>query len=136
MRGRTAHFCFLPFRYFNSMPHVEAVLHSLSCYSLRIPVVRQFLDVVHQAVKFPLRIHLRFSPEGEAVKLLVVPQVAKHGFYCSEAPAIACTPFRAVDTLPHLVGVAFLICFAVQERHLSGLGLLRSEQTTISMCAR
>ena len=54
MRGLTAHFCFLPFRYFNFIPRTEAVLHQPLSHSLPIPVMRQFFDVVHQAEQLPL----------------------------------------------------------------------------------
>ena len=61
---------------------------------LRVPVMRQFLDVVHQAVELPLRIHLRFSSEREAVELFVVPQIAEDGFHGGETPAILDASFR------------------------------------------
>ena len=45
--------------------------HSLG--SLRITVMRQLLDVVHQAVELPLRVDLVPASKREAVKALVVP---------------------------------------------------------------
>ena len=56
---------------------------------LRIPVMRQLLDVVYQAVKFPLRIDFALSPEGEPVELLIVPDVTEHRFHCGKASPIA-----------------------------------------------
>ena len=49
----------------------------LSRLLLRIPVMRQFLDVVYQAVKLPLRIHFVSPSEREPVELFVVPQVSR-----------------------------------------------------------
>jgi hypothetical protein len=48
MRGLTAHFCFLSFRYFYSIRLINMALRSLSFSSLPIPVMRQFLDIVYQ----------------------------------------------------------------------------------------
>ena len=90
---------------------------------LRIAVMRQLLDVVYQAVKFPLRIDLLLSSEREAVELLVVPDVAEHRFHRSKAPSVFCLPFRAVDTSLHLVGETGLsVDLALEESHLPGLG--------------
>lgn len=36
--------------------------------------MRQFLDLVHQAVELPLCIHFLLPAQGEGVELLVVPQ--------------------------------------------------------------
>ena len=47
---------------------------------LREPVMRQLLDVVHQTVELPLRIHLRSAAQGKAVEPLVVSEVAEHRF--------------------------------------------------------
>ncbi len=41
-------------------------------------MIRQLLDVVHQAVKAPLRVDFRLATQREAVQALVVPDVAKH----------------------------------------------------------
>jgi len=128
MRGLTAHFCFLPFRYFNFMPHAEAVLSILSYSLLPIPVMRQFLDVVHQTVQLPLRIHFLLSPEREAVELLVVAQVAENGFDGGEASAVLASSCRAVYVSLHFVGVTFLsVGFAVEEGDLPGFGFVRGE---------
>lgn len=86
-------------------------------------MMRQFLDVVHQAVELPLCINLILPSEGEAVELFVVPDVAKHRFHRGKAPAVFRLPFRAVDTSLHLVGEGFRpVSFALEETHLPGLG--------------
>ena len=96
-------------------------------FSSRIPVVRQLLDVVHQAVELPLRIDLGSSSQGEAVELLVRPQVAEHRLHGGEAPGDHLAPFIRVDLAFHALG-RFLWCFGVlahEDRHLSDLGPLR-----------
>jgi hypothetical protein len=128
MRGLTAHFCFLPFRYFNFKPHAEAVFPILSYSSLPIPVMRQFLDIVHQTIQFPLRIHFLLSPKRKAVELLVVAQVTEYRFDGGEAPAVLNAALRAVDAPLHFVGVTFLsVGFAVEEGDLPGFGFVRGE---------
>jgi hypothetical protein len=54
-------------------------------FSSRVPVVRQLLDVVHQAVELPLRIDLGLPSQGEAVQFLVRSEVAEHRFHGGEA---------------------------------------------------
>ena len=88
--------------------------------------MRQLLDVVYQAVKFPLRIDLLFPSEGEAVELFVVANVAKYRFHRGKASSVFRLPFRAVDTRLHFVGEAGLsVALALEESHLPGLGLGR-----------
>ena len=36
---------------------LSRTIQSCLCASLRIPVMRQLLDVVHQAIQFPLRVY-------------------------------------------------------------------------------
>lgn len=87
-------------------------------------MMRQLLDVMHQAVEFPLRIDLALTPEREAIQLFVVPDVAEHGFHCGKAPPVFRLSFRTVDTSFHLVGEGLRpIRFTLKETHLPGLGL-------------
>src|SRR3990167_296894 len=95
--------------------------------------MRQFLDVVYQTVKLPLRIHLRSPSEREAIELFVVPQIAEHRLHGGEALAVLDAPFRAVDAGFHFIGVAHPVFLAPEERYLPHLGLLRGQQTTITM---
>src|SRR5450631_1880942 len=46
--------------------------------SMRVAVVRQLLDVVHQAVQMPLRVDFCLAAQGEAIQPFVMPQVAEH----------------------------------------------------------
>ena len=80
--------------------------------------MRQFFDVVHQAVELPLPIHLFPASEGKAVEPFVVTQVAEHRFHRGEASAVVSPSLGAVDTSFHVIGVVCLIGFAVEERHL------------------
>ncbi len=99
--------------------------------------MRQLLDVVHQAVELPLRIHLLLPSEGEAVQLFVVAQIAKHRFHRGKASAIADAAFWAVDAGFHFVGEGRCpIDLALEERHLPGLGLFRGAQATVALVAR
>ena len=96
---------------------------------LRIPVVRQLLDVVHQGVQLPLPVHLGLAAQGEAVELLVVAQIAEHRLHRGEAFAVFGSAVFAVDALLHALGVnvfAGLLAFALahKEGHLTHLGLL------------
>lgn len=94
---------------------------------LRITVMCQLLDVVHQAVELPLRIHLLLPSQGEAVELFVMPQIAEHRFHRGEASSVLCASCRAVDAGFHFVGEACLLPrrLAPEERDLPGLGLAR-----------
>ena len=89
--------------------------------------MRQFLDVVHQTVELPLRIHLRSTSEREAVELFIVSQVAEHGFHRGKTSAVSDASFRAVDTQFHFAGETYrAICFALKEDDLPYLGFFRS----------
>ncbi len=104
---------------------------------LRIAVLRQFLDVVYQAIQFPLRIDLFLPSEREAIELFVMAQVAEYGFNSGEASAIACPAFGAVDTMFHFIGIALVtIGPALKEGDLPGFGFLRSAQATVMLLTR
>lgn len=47
-------------------------------YLIRVSVVPELFDVVHQAVQLPLSIHLLPPAQREAGEPFVVPQVAEH----------------------------------------------------------
>lgn len=49
-------------------------------------MMRQFLDVVHQAAKLPLGVHFLAPAQREAVQPLVGHQVAEHRLHRGEAP--------------------------------------------------
>lgn len=97
----------------------------------------QLLNVVHQTVELPLRIHFLLPSEGEAVELLVVADVAEHRFHRGKAASVFRLPFGAVDACLHLVGEAWLaVGLAMEETYLPGLGLFRGAQTFVSLFAR
>ena len=98
--------------------------------------MRQLLDVMYQAVELPLRIDLLLPSEGEAVELLVVPDVAEHGFHRGKASPVSRLAFGAVDAGFHFVGEAGLsISFALKEADLPGLGLGWGAQALVAMTA-
>ena len=89
---------------------------------LRIPVMRQLLDVMNQAVKLPLRIDFLLPSECEAVELFVVPDVAEHRFHRGKASPVFRLAFRTIDAGFHFVGEGrFPIRLALEETHLPGL---------------
>lgn len=69
--------------------------------------MREFLDVVDEAVEFPLRINLLSASEREAVQALVVTDVAKDGFNRGKALAVLLPAFLAVNRAFHPLGKAF-----------------------------
>lgn len=76
--------------------------------------------------------------EREAVELLVVPQVAEHRLHRGKATSVPDFACRTVYPLLHLVGVGFgrTRCFALEERDLPRLGLLRGAQAAGALLAR
>ena len=87
-------------------------------------MMRQLLDVMHQAVELPLRIDLALSSEREPVELLIVPDITEHQFHRGKASPVSRPSFRAVDASFHLVGERLRpISLALKETHLPGLGL-------------
>ena len=74
-------------------------------YLIRVSVVSQLLDVVHQAVQLPLPIHLLAPTQREAGESLVVPQVAEHGLDGGKPRGDHPFAFRGIDALLHPLGV-------------------------------
>ena len=112
-------------------PEIHCFSAAIENFNRLLTVMRQFFDVVHQAIQLPLRIGLGLSPEREAVELFVVPQVAEYRPRRGEAPAMACPAFLTVDTLPHLAGAALLVCFVVEERQGARGGVFNSFQDIV-----
>ena len=75
---------------------------------LRKPVMRQLLDVVHQAEELPLRIDLRLRAQRETIQPLVVAELAEHRFHRGKASAIQRAAALRIDGPLHEVGVARL----------------------------
>src|SRR5712691_365517 len=105
---------------------------------LRVAVMRQLLDVVHQTEELPLRIDLGLSSQREAVEPLVVADVAKHRLHSSEALAVARATLGRIDEISHPLGVTLGRArrLALEERHLPCLGFLRSAQAPIALTSR
>ena len=97
-----------------------------------IPMMRQLLDIVNQAVEIPLRVHLALSSQGEAVQSLVVPQIAEDRLDDRDAPRIELAPTRAVDRSSHTLGVGQHRLIPLEERYLANRGLPGVAQTTLS----
>ncbi len=104
---------------------------------VRVTVVREFLDVVHEAVEFPLRIHLLLPAQREAVELLVVPDVAEDRFDRGKALAVALAPVFTVNALFHPVGMTFLASVGTPpvEGDLTDLGLVGRTQAFLALSA-
>ena len=99
-----------------------------------VAVMRQLLDVVHQAVELPLRIDFRSPAQREAIESLVMADVGEDRLDRGEAPAIERAALRAVDGPAHDVGVARRRGggLAAEETDLPGAGLVRRAQTVVS----
>ena len=71
-----------------------------------IPVMRQLLDVMDEAEELPLRINLLLTSKGEAIELLVMPDIPEHRFNRRKASPIQRPTFRTIDRPFHEIGVA------------------------------
>ena len=97
---------------------------------LRIAVMREFLDVVDQAVELPLGIDLLSASEREAVQALVVADIAKDRFHRGKALAVLLPACFTVDGAFHPLGVAFFcrVSLALVESDLTHFGFLGRTQ--------
>lgn len=75
-----------------------------------IPMMHQLFDIVHQAVKLPLLIHLFLPPKCEVVQPLVVPQIPEHWLHRDEAPAVELSPALRIDGALHPFAGIYLAC--------------------------
>lgn len=95
----------------------------------------QLLDVVHQTVELPLRIHLPLSAQREAVQPFVIAEVAEHRLHRRKTPAIQRSSPWTVDGRLHpchrIVGGR--VGLASEETHLPRLGLVGGSQTLVSL---
>ena len=96
-------------------------------------MMRQLLNVMHQTIKMPLRIHLVLSAQRETIEPLVAAYIAKHGLHSRHALPITFPSFDAINRLLHTLrvgqgrGLLFL-----EERHLAGQCSLGVTQTTLA----
>ena len=103
----------------------------------RIAMIRQLLNIMHQAVQLPLPIHLGFSTQRKAVQALIAAQVAEHRFHCRKAARDHQSTGIGIDFLLHPLDMILLfIAFSLQERNLSCFGFLGGAQTFIAQRAR
>ena len=92
-----------------------------------IPTFGQRLDVVHQAVKAPLRVNFRSAAPREAVQALVVPDVVKRQLRRANVLAIKLPVFGRIDRVAHvLAGMGGILP--------AGLGTGRVNRRRIRMC--
>ena len=82
-------------------------------------MIRQFLDVVHQAIQLPLALDLFPATQAEAVQALGCTDVAEHRFHHRHAVAVDLFALLAVDSLFHPVGVVRQAFVFDGERYLS-----------------
>jgi hypothetical protein len=85
-----------------------------------VSVVRELLDVVHEAVQLPLRIDLGAASQGEPIEALVRAQMRKHGLHRSEPLRTRRAAFGGVDPVAH-EGRVIHVARAdptVEERHI------------------
>jgi hypothetical protein len=69
---------------------------------------------MHQAVQFPLPIHLGFSTQRKAVQSLVAAQVTKYRFHCCKSARDHLSARFRINFYLHPVGVIFLdVSFAL-----------------------
>jgi len=85
----------------------------------QLSVIRQFLDVVHQAIQLPLALHFFLTAQTEAIQALGRSDVAEHGFHHRHSVAVDLFASRAVNPVFHPVGVVRQSLVFDGERHLS-----------------
>ena len=87
----------------------------LPLYLLRIAVMRELFNVMHQAEQLPLHIDFDASTQREAVQALVVPQLAEDRFHDRKTPAVESAALRRIDPLFHRLGMAQWRCLRLVE---------------------
>jgi hypothetical protein len=83
---------------------------------LRIAVVRELLDVVHQAEQLPLRIDFLPAAQCEPALPLVVTQVAEHRLHRGKAPIAFAQTVVGDQRIDLARGKTFEIIFAVKTQ--------------------
>ena len=81
-------------------------MHRILPHLLRIPVMRQLLDVEHHAIELPLRIDFGLTSERKAIESLVVAQIAEYRLDRGNAPGIECAACCRVDAPFHSLGMS------------------------------
>ena len=102
-------------------------------HSLRIAVMCELLDVVHQALQTPLGVHLRLCSQGKPVELLVVSQVGEYRFNSGESQPVDSPAAHAVDRPLHALGVRQRGTLVLgEDRYLADLSTLGVAQALVS----
>ena len=97
-----------------------------------IPMMRQFLNVVHQAIQRPLPVHLLLATQAEAAELCISAQVAQDRLHRGKTARNHASARVRVDPRLHPVGETRMPwAFALKEGDLSGLCLLQGTQTFV-----
>jgi len=69
------------------------------------PIVRQLLNVVHQAIQLPLALYLLFAPQAETIQTFVAAYVAEHRLNHRHAMTVNRFALLAIDAVLHPVGI-------------------------------
>ena len=96
-------------------------------------MMRQFLNVVHQAIRLPLPVHVLLAVQTEAAEMFLLAQVAKYRLHRGKTARNHVSARLRVDPGLHPVSETRRPwAFALKEGDLSGLYLLRGAQTFVS----
>ena len=77
-----------------------------------------FEHIMHDAEKFPLSIHLGFTPQTESPQANRTADIGEHWLHDCESLAVAASPLRGIDLLFHLLRIGLRsICCATREKY-------------------
>ena len=74
-----------------------------SVYRITVPMIGQFLDVMHHAIQQPLDIHLDLPAQGEPIHPLLSPDVGKHRLHHPQSFLVLPSAVIGVDLLHHVL---------------------------------
>jgi hypothetical protein len=91
---------------------------SSTCPIVRVVwVIRDPLDVVHQAVQSPPCVDLTLAAQRESIHALVVPQIGKHRLYRSYPFTVQRSAPRAISGVGHLIEYRIRAGLVLLEDH-------------------
>lgn len=99
-------------------------------------MMRQFLNIVHQAIQLPLPIHLGPSTQRKAMQPFVAPDIAKHGLDRRETTGDHGSTHVGVDFGFHFIGFTGATALALKEGDLACFCFLGCSQTFVTALAR
>lgn len=85
----------------------------------QLSIIRQFLDVVHQAIQLPLGLYFSLPAQTEAIQTFGRADVTEYRFHHRHAVTVNFFASRAVYPVFHPVGVVRQSLVFDGERHLS-----------------